>query len=188
MLVDIHEIPEDAPVYPIAIAAELAGMHPQTLRQYDRLGLVVPARTAGRVRRYSPADIAKLRDIGALTRAGVGLEGIAHVVRLRDEVAHAQRRVRELEAQVRELRAQARMERLFAAGFDEIVAVTPGQRRRYEIVVWQPAASHPDTDATVGHDVGRASTQTSGRTADSASDRAEQDAAAPRPRELSSAH
>ena len=57
---------EDAPIFAIAAAAELAGMHPQTLRQYDRIGLVVPRRTAGRVRRYSLRDVAKLREIGQL--------------------------------------------------------------------------------------------------------------------------
>jgi MerR family transcriptional regulator/heat shock protein HspR len=132
---DPHEVDEDAPVFPIAVAAELAGMHPQTLRQYDRLGLVVPARTAGRVRRYSLADVAKLREIGALSEAGVGLEGISHVVR----------RVRDLEGELEEQRKRSR-ERVFAAGYGEVIAVARGQRvrNRNEIVLWRPRGEEPE--------------------------------------------
>lgn len=80
-------------VYVISVAAELAGMHPQTLRIYERRGLLQPARTRGGDRRYSDADIARLRRIADLTAAGMNVEGIrrimeleAEVVRLRDEV------------------------------------------------------------------------------------------------------
>lgn len=80
-------------VYVISVAAELAGMHPQTLRIYERRGLLQPARTRGGDRRYSEADIARLRRIAELTAEGMNVEGIrrvmaleAEVVRLRDEV------------------------------------------------------------------------------------------------------
>ena len=143
-MADHRELDEDAPVFPIAVAAELAGMHPQTLRQYDRLGLVVPERTAGRVRRYSLADVARLREIGELSAAGVGLEGIARVVALRDQVHELRRRVRELETALADerLAAQGRP-RVFRAGRGEIVAIRHGQRTtRREIVLYRPAASN----------------------------------------------
>lgn len=83
----------DPSFYVISVAAELAGMHPQTLRIYERRGLLQPARTRGGDRRYSDADIARLRRIAELTAAGLNVEGIrrimdleAEVVRLRDEV------------------------------------------------------------------------------------------------------
>jgi MerR family transcriptional regulator/heat shock protein HspR len=81
------------PVYAISVAAELAGMHPQTLRQYDRLGLVCPQRVNGRNRLYSARDIERLREVANLSAAGISLEGIrrlldlqAEVDRLRDQV------------------------------------------------------------------------------------------------------
>ena len=129
---------EDAPIFAIAMAAELAGMHPQTLRQYDRLGLVVPQRTAGRVRRYSLADIAVLREIAALSQAGVSLEGIAHIKRLRDENRELHRRVRALEQELATERL-IRSGRVFAAGSaGEVMSVPRGQRpaRRTEVMLW----------------------------------------------------
>ena len=84
---------EDAKVYVISVAAELAGMHPQTLRQYDRLGLVRPARTRGRGRRYSTRDIRALRQIQRLSQEGVNLAGIKRILELEEEVRAAQRQV-----------------------------------------------------------------------------------------------
>ena len=69
-------------VYVISVAAELAGVHPQTLRIYERKGLINPARTVGKSRRYSDADIAALRRIQELTNAGVGLPGVARILEL----------------------------------------------------------------------------------------------------------
>ena len=76
----------DTPVYIISVAAELTGMHPQTLRQYDRLGLVSPTRIAGRNRLYSATDIARLREITGLAAEGLSLEGIKRVLELQREV------------------------------------------------------------------------------------------------------
>lgn len=73
---------EDAPVFVISIAAELAGMHPQTLRQYDRLGLVSPGRAPGGGRRYSARDLAMLREVARLSAEGVNLAGIKRIVEL----------------------------------------------------------------------------------------------------------
>jgi MerR family transcriptional regulator/heat shock protein HspR len=94
------------PVYVISVAAELAGMHPQTLRTYDRLGLVTPGRTQGRGRRYSPNDIERLRQVQRLSQEeGLNLEGVRRVLELADQVAALQRRVQELQAElVRERR------------------------------------------------------------------------------------
>ncbi|MFM9085751.1 MAG: heat shock protein transcriptional repressor HspR [Acidimicrobiia bacterium] len=86
-------------VYVISIAAELAGMHPQTLRIYERRGLVQPARTAGgKQRRYSNADIARLRRIAELADLGLNLEGIRQVMALESEVDALRERVAALEA------------------------------------------------------------------------------------------
>jgi MerR family transcriptional regulator/heat shock protein HspR len=90
-------------VYVISVAAELAGMHPQTLRIYERRGLLSPARTSGGNRRYSDADIARLRRIAELAATGMNLEGIRHVMVLEQEVA----RLREEVGQLRNLAAAA---------------------------------------------------------------------------------
>ena len=79
-------IADEAPVYAISVAAELAGLHPQTLRQYDRLGLVVPTRVGGRNRLYSANDISRLREISDLSAQGLTLEGIRRVLELQEEV------------------------------------------------------------------------------------------------------
>ena len=79
---------DDESVYVISIAAELSGMHPQTLRQYDRLGLVSPGRASGRGRRYSLRDIASLRNIQRLVGEGVNLAGIARIIELESAVAN----------------------------------------------------------------------------------------------------
>ncbi len=91
----------DTPVYVISVAAELAGMHPQTLRQYDRLGLVSPARTGGRNRLYSARDIERLRQVQRLSENGINLEGIRRILALEVEVAALRQRIEELSAQQR---------------------------------------------------------------------------------------
>jgi len=83
-------------VYVISVAAELAGVHPQTLRIYERKGLVQPARTGGGSRRYSDEDIDLLRRIQDLTSAGLNLEGVRRVLALEQEVARLRRQVNEL--------------------------------------------------------------------------------------------
>ena len=84
---ETNERSQNRAVYVISVAAELAGMHPQTLRIYERRGLVRPARTEGGNRRYSDADIAILKRISELTDEGMNLEGIRRVMRLEDENA-----------------------------------------------------------------------------------------------------
>src|SRR5581483_3406755 len=87
-------------VYVISVAAELAGMHPQTLRIYERKGLLDPTRTSGGSRRFSESDLARLRHIQELTASGLNLEGVRRVLALEAEV-------RALEAELHEVRAQA---------------------------------------------------------------------------------
>ncbi|WP_029288446.1 heat shock protein transcriptional repressor HspR [Cellulomonas sp. HZM] len=90
---------EDAPQFVISVAADLAGMHPQTLRQYDRLGLVVPRRTSGRGRRYSLRDIAHLREVQRLSQdEGVNLAGIKRILDLERDVERLTRQVDYLRA------------------------------------------------------------------------------------------
>jgi MerR family transcriptional regulator/heat shock protein HspR len=101
----------DAPVFVISVAAELSGMHPQTLRGYDRLGLVTPGRAAGGGRRYSLRDIEQLREVARLTAEGIGIEGVKRILELQQRVAQLQERVAQLEAE-RDAALVAAMSRL----------------------------------------------------------------------------
>jgi MerR family transcriptional regulator/heat shock protein HspR len=97
------EVPEDAPVFVISIAAQLAGMHAQTLRQYDRLGLVTPGRTGGGGRRYSARDVALLREVQRLSQdEGVNLAGIKRIIELETHVDALRLRVSELAAELQQ--------------------------------------------------------------------------------------
>ena len=90
----------DAAVYVISVAAELTGLHPQTLRTYERLGLVTPGRTGGGGRRYSHRDIELLREIAELSSAGIGLEGVRRILDLQNRVAALAQRNEELLAEL----------------------------------------------------------------------------------------
>ena len=132
---------ESSPLFVISVAADLAGMHPQTLRQYDRMGLVSPTRTAGKSRRYSMRDVMQLREIAQLSSEGVSLEGIRRVLGLEDEVQGLRARVRELAAARADELLTRPGRRVFAAGSaGDIVSVRTGTRVRREnaLVVWRP--------------------------------------------------
>ncbi|MDO5068519.1 MAG: helix-turn-helix transcriptional regulator [Propionibacteriaceae bacterium] len=117
-----------APVFPVSVAAHLADMHPQTLRGYDRLGLVVPQRTRGRGRRYSLRDIAKLRHIQHLSQnEGINLEGIRRILALEAEIEALNSQIERLGEAVRRLQSQGDA-RLFTA--DSNGAVQRGSGRR----------------------------------------------------------
>ncbi|WP_173921791.1 heat shock protein transcriptional repressor HspR [Agromyces sp. Marseille-P2726] len=134
-------VDEKSPLFVISVAAELAGMHPQTLRQYDRLGLVSPTRTAGKSRRYSMRDVAQLREIAQLSSEGVSLEGIRRVLELEDEVSTLRARVRELESALADEMLNRPGRRVFAAGpAGDVVSLRAGTRLRREnaVVVWRP--------------------------------------------------
>jgi MerR family transcriptional regulator/heat shock protein HspR len=93
------------PVYVISVAAELTGLHPQTLRTYDRIGLVSPGRAGGGGRRYSLHDIELLREVAELTAAGIGLEGVKRILDLENQVAALRARNTELRARSAQLEA-----------------------------------------------------------------------------------
>lgn len=139
----------DDPIFPIAAAAELAGMHPQTLRQYDRLGLVVPSRTSGKSRRYSLREVAQLREVQRLSSEGVSLEGIRRVLELENEVVALRTRVRQLETTLANELLSRPGARVFASSTQgDVVPLRHGMRaaRRTELMVWRPRAVDPDDD------------------------------------------
>jgi MerR family transcriptional regulator, heat shock protein HspR len=132
---------EQSPIFAIAVAAELAAMHPQTLRQYDRLGLVSPTRTAGKSRRYSMRDVVQLREIARLSAEGLNLEGIRRMLELENQVSALQVRVRELEAALADELLNRPGRRVFAAaGSGDVVPLRTGTRaqRNTQVVVWRP--------------------------------------------------
>jgi MerR family transcriptional regulator/heat shock protein HspR len=94
---------DDTPRYMISVAADLVGMHPQTLRIYETKGLIRPQRTSGNTRLYSNADLERLRLIQRLTNElGLNLAGVEHVLRLQDELVRARRRLERMEREMRE--------------------------------------------------------------------------------------
>jgi MerR family transcriptional regulator/heat shock protein HspR len=97
---ETNQIPKDEAVYVISVASQLSGLHPQTLRQYDRLGLVSPNRTIGKNRRYSLLDIVKLRNVQRLVGEGINLAGIARIMQLEEAVANMALEVAKLRTEV----------------------------------------------------------------------------------------
>ncbi len=111
-----HDGDKDKPLYMISVAAELTGMHPQTLRVYEQKGLVTPGRSRGNTRLYSQADIERLNLINKLTDEGINLAGVIRILDMRerqlerdDKIERLQRRVRELEDEVHEFKMQQRI-------------------------------------------------------------------------------
>lgn len=130
---------ETTPLFVISVASELASMHPQTLRQYDRLGLVSPTRTEGKSRRYTMRDVARLREISRLSQQGVSLEGIKRVLELENENAELSKRVRALERELADRVMNQPGNRVFAAGGQGVIRLNPGQRpeKSGSIVLWR---------------------------------------------------
>ena len=112
---------DDRPRYMISVAADLVGMHPQTLRIYENKGLIRPKRTAGNTRLYSEADLDRLRLIQRLTNElGLNLAGVEHVLRLQDELVQMRRRLDRMEREMRQ-------------------AISDVHRQyRRDLVVWKP--------------------------------------------------
>jgi len=130
------EVPEDAPVFVISVAATLAGMHPQTLRQYDRMGLVSPGRTAGRGRRYSARDIDLLRQVQRLSQdEGINLAGIKRILELENHVTALRARIVEMQAQLEGAAAEvARREQQVHASYRrDLVPIDPSG----PMVIWR---------------------------------------------------
>ena len=101
--IERRELDDEAAVYVISVAAELSGLHPQTLRQYDRLGLVSPGRTSGRGRRYSLRDIALLRSVQKMVAEGINHVGIKRIIELESAMANLSIEVAKLRIEVDEL-------------------------------------------------------------------------------------
>ena len=99
---------DERALYVISVAAELAGVHPQTLRIYERKGLVEPQRTTGRSRRYSDRDINRLRRIQELTNEGVSLAGVKRIIALEEELQATRAEIADLQDEIAHLRREAR--------------------------------------------------------------------------------
>ena len=111
-----QQIDSDAPVFVISVAAQLAGMHPQTLRAYDRMGLVVPRRLAKRGRRYSARDVARLRLVQRLSQdEGINLEGIRRILAMQDELDELRRRLEDMTAMIAAMHGAPQGARVFTA-------------------------------------------------------------------------
>jgi len=129
-------------VFVISVAAQLAGMHPQTLRQYDRLGLVQPQRTAGGGRRYSARDVALLREVARLSQEdGVNLAGIKRIIELESQVDALRARVDELADELEEARRRAAESEaaVHASYRRDLVPV----HQQSALMVWKPLPRRP---------------------------------------------
>ena len=135
----MEQFDENTPLFVISVAAELAFMHPQTLRQYDRMGLVTPGRTGGRSRRYTARNIAQLREVAKLSAEGVSLEGIRRILDLENQNADLSSRVRDLESALANEMLNRPGARVFAAGEQGIESIARGRRptRNTEVVLWR---------------------------------------------------
>lgn len=135
----MEQFDENTPLFVISVAAELAFMHPQTLRQYDRMGLVTPGRTGGRSRRYTARNIAQLREVAKLSAEGVSLEGIRRILELENQNADLNNRVRDLERALANEMLNRPGARVFAAGEQGIESIARGRRptRNTDVVLWR---------------------------------------------------
>ena len=127
---------DDAPVFVISVAAELSGMHPPTLRQYDRLGLVTPGRSGGGGRRYSSRDVALLREVQRLSQEeGVNLAGIKRIIELENQVEALQARLTEVQDEL-----QATQQALANAQTSVVASMRRDlvPVRDAALVVWKP--------------------------------------------------
>ena len=135
----MNNINPDMPFLSISDAAEMAQMHPQTLRQYDRMGLVVPGRTGGKSRRYTMRNIAQLREIGRLSAEGITLEGIRRILELENTNAELALRVRNLEQALANELMNRPGARVFAAGDQGVVSLIRGKRpsKANALMLWR---------------------------------------------------
>ncbi len=145
-----YELSDDLPVYVISVAAQLSGMHPQTLRAYDRLGLVSPGRSQGRGRRYSMRDILALREIQRLSQEeGVNLSGVKLILDQHRELDQARRLIAELHAELAQLRVELESTRAVAARLAELRRTGGDNRsglvpvRSARVAVWEPITGQP---------------------------------------------
>ena len=126
----------EAAVYVISVAAELSGLHPQTLRAYERMGLITPGRTTGGGRRYSHRDIERLRSIAELTSAGVGVEGVRRLLDLENQVTALRARNAELAAELDAVREALRRAMATRPATDRLPVLRSGDPSQ-AVVVWR---------------------------------------------------
>ncbi len=126
----------DAAVYVISVAAELSGLHPQTLRAYERMGLITPIRTVGGGRRYSHQDIERLRTIAELTANGVGVEGVRRLLKMENRIAALQARNAELTAELEAMREALRQAMTSRPAPNKLPVLRAGDPRQ-SVVVWR---------------------------------------------------
>ena len=152
---------DDLPVYVISVAAQLSGMHPQTLREYERRGLVSPGRSGGGGRRYSMRDILALREIQRLSQEeGINLSGIKLILSQLRELEQARRLVAELHAEVAQLRVELESTRAVAARLASLRRSGSGSGsdpglvpvRRARVAVWEPMTGPPGGTGRAGGD------------------------------------
>lgn len=154
-----YDMSDDMPVYVISVAASLSGMHPQTLRGYERVGLVTPRRSAGGGRRYSMRDILALREIQRLSQEeGINLNGIKRILDLERELQQTRLLAAELHSEAAQLRAElestravaARLAQLRRAPADPAAALVPVRPTTTTIRLWHAAAREdpPAPDST----------------------------------------
>jgi MerR family transcriptional regulator/heat shock protein HspR len=142
------ELSDDTPMYVISVAAQLSGLHPQTLRAYDRLGLVSPGRAPGRGRRYSLRDILILREIQRLSQEeGVNLSGIKRILELENQEHRSRMLLAEMHAEITQLRAELESTRAVAA---RLAGLLRSRRRGTALVPVRRSDSSTATPA--GHD------------------------------------
>ncbi len=144
------ELSDDSPVYVISVAAQMSGLHAQTLRTYDRLGLVSPGRAAGGGRRYSLRDVLALREVQRLSREGVSPRGIKRILELEDEQQRNRRLLAELRAEISQLRGELESTRAVAARLaallrsrNESAALVPVRRSDAAVTAQSPDQAQP---------------------------------------------
>ncbi|MCD9143915.1 heat shock protein transcriptional repressor HspR [Streptomyces albireticuli] len=135
-----YQLTDESPVYVISVAAQLSGLHPQTLRQYDRLGLVSPDRTAGRGRRYSARDIELLRQVQQLSQdEGINLAGIKRIIELENQVSALKARIAELQGVVEgAATAMQQAEAAVHASYRRDLVPYQDVQQTSALVVWRP--------------------------------------------------
>jgi MerR family transcriptional regulator/heat shock protein HspR len=149
-----YDMSDDTPVYVISVAAQLSGLHPQTLRTYDRMGLVSPGRSTGRGRRYSMRDVLALREVQRLSQhEGVNLSGIKRILELNDDLDRSRRMIAELRSELAQLRVELESTRSVAARLADLLRRGRGGagvvpvRSTARVAVWEAA---DDTGTAAG--------------------------------------
>jgi len=157
-----YDMSDDTPVYVISVAAQLSGLHPQTLRTYDRMGLVSPGRSTGRGRRYSMRDVLALREVQRLSQdEGVNLSGIKQILELTDELDRSRRIIAELKSELTQLRVELESTRSVAARLADLLrrgrggpGIVPA-RSSARVAVWEPVSETDPAPGTPADDTGR---------------------------------